>query len=487
MTESKTVYIKKLIIENFQSHQYTELDFSESFNIISGPSDHGKSAVIRAIKWVLYNEPRGTDFIRHGTTTAKVTCGMSNGCTIIRERSNSKNRYILIYPDGREMTFEGFGNEIPQEVVKAHGIPKVELDSDLGASLNIGEQLQGPFLLSETGAVRAKAIGRLSGLHIIDRAIRNCNVDIRRENQSTEKTKKEIDEIEVNLAEFRQLEDIKKRLEESEEVIIRLDGMILRKEKLEILHKEFLSVNDRYRDVEELYERLGKLKECEIDIKNCEIKQRSLERLGKIKSLLTGIESETGVLSHVIERTSYLPECGEILSDISVKRNSLQKLDALKTSFDKIAGEIKVTEEQLTTTENAAQLEGMLKIAAEKTDRAEKMAARLEKLKEINRKSEELNKILSCTGKIDNFSQCISDIINKTDTLIKVENMREQFDTVENNIKEGKKFIESNQKEIVSLASKYIEVLKDAGKCPLCGSEISGSDLKDIIKHYEEV
>jgi exonuclease SbcC len=485
--ESKKVYIKKLIIDNFQSHQHTELEFSERFNIISGPSDHGKSAIIRAIKWVFYNEPRGTDFIRHGTSTAKVTCQMSNGCTIVRERSQSKNRYILTYPDGREMAFESFGNEIPEEVVRAHGIPKVQLDSDLGASLNIGEQLQGPFLLSETGAVRAKAIGRLSGLHIIDKAIRNCNVDIRRESQSMERTKKEIEEVEVNLKEYSRLEDIKERLDESEKLINRLEALISRRERIGALQKEFLTLNDRYKEVKELYDRLGRLKECEIDIKNCELKQRSLERLGKIKGLSTQIEGEMNVLSRVIEKSSHLDECACILNNIIMKEKSLEKLAALKASLDRLNREINDTGRQLKTTENADALEHIIKLAEEKKDKAERIAVNLKALKEINKNFEELNKILCQTGNIDKLSQCISDIINKTDALNKYKNMREQLDTVENYIKEGKKYIEKNQKEIEISSSKYIEALKSAGKCPLCGSEISDSCLNDIIKHYGEV
>lgn len=56
-------YIKSIEIENFQSHKYSKLDFSERLNVIVGPSDNGKSAIIRALKWVLFNEPKGTDFI----------------------------------------------------------------------------------------------------------------------------------------------------------------------------------------------------------------------------------------------------------------------------------------------------------------------------------------------------------------------------------------------------------------------------------------
>ena len=51
--------IKKIIIDNFQSHEHTEIEFGPGLNVIVGPSDYGKSAVVRALRWVLYNEPRG--------------------------------------------------------------------------------------------------------------------------------------------------------------------------------------------------------------------------------------------------------------------------------------------------------------------------------------------------------------------------------------------------------------------------------------------
>jgi len=70
---------------------------------------------------------------------------LSNGYVITRERAPNKNRYTLKDPDGNVSVFEGFGNEVPLEIVKAHGIPKVALDMDVRASLNIGEQLEGPF------------------------------------------------------------------------------------------------------------------------------------------------------------------------------------------------------------------------------------------------------------------------------------------------------------------------------------------------------
>ena len=53
--------IKQLNIHNFQSHEDSSLNFTEGVNVIIGASDSGKSAIIRALKFVVYNSPSGSD------------------------------------------------------------------------------------------------------------------------------------------------------------------------------------------------------------------------------------------------------------------------------------------------------------------------------------------------------------------------------------------------------------------------------------------
>ena len=64
--------IRRLVIDNFQSHEHTEVEFGSGLNVVVGPSDFGKSALVRALRWVLYNEPRGANFIRAGTKVCQV-------------------------------------------------------------------------------------------------------------------------------------------------------------------------------------------------------------------------------------------------------------------------------------------------------------------------------------------------------------------------------------------------------------------------------
>ncbi len=484
---SSMVNIKKLIIENFQSHRYTEIDFSGGFNIIFGPSDFGKSAIIRALKWVLYNEPRGTDFIRHGATLAKVTMVLSNGYTIIRERSRSKNSYILIDPEGKNMTFEGFGNEIPAEIIKAHGIPKYELDSDSSSSLNIGEQLEGPFLLSETGAVRAKAIGKLIGLHIIDKAIRNCNLDIRRENQIEEKTRNDLTEVETKLSEYKYLDMVGEKLKESGALIDKTERLIVKLKRLESLNRDYSEVTGELSSIKAKFERLNKLKECEIDLKTCEIDLKNLDKLLKIKDISREIELETVNLSEVLAKTSNLEQSSDILNQLLKRKNNLDRFDKLKTSADKIDREIKSSEKQLEKTENAAQLEQLIIKSQEKSDKVLKMTSVLERIKDNLLRSAEQEKVLKYSIKVDQYIEMTNMIDRKIQRLNKIENVKSQLDDKNHRLNEGIKYITSCQKDIVKYASECARLLKEAGECPMCGNKISGATLDDILKHYQEV
>ncbi|MFR9297315.1 MAG: AAA family ATPase, partial [Aedoeadaptatus pacaensis] len=44
-------FIEKIILVNFQSHVYSELSLSRGVNVIVGPSDSGKTAIMRALRW----------------------------------------------------------------------------------------------------------------------------------------------------------------------------------------------------------------------------------------------------------------------------------------------------------------------------------------------------------------------------------------------------------------------------------------------------
>jgi len=304
-------YITSVVIENFQSHEKSELEFVNGLNVIVGPSDQGKSAVIRAIKWVLFNEPRGNEFIRNSANYARVEVQFNNGYRIIRERSSSKNRYTVINIQGEAKVFEGFGNDVPEEVKAVHGIYKVLIDADSSVCLNIGEQLEAPFLISETGSTKAKAIGRLTGVHVLDNAIRECISDIKRESQLLVKYKKEKNELEGKLDSFKDLENIEKRINKCEVMLEKIYSLNEKLGKLERYKLEYKKVNDE----------IKKLFMINKEMKNVESAEKMVELLVSKIKLMTKLE----VLSK---------KYSEINNEIIITESKCSKIKDIKKTED---------------------------------------------------------------------------------------------------------------------------------------------------------
>ncbi len=177
----------KLILENFQSHQKTEVELAPrgELTVVTGPSDSGKTAIIRGLRWLFYNTPQGADFIRVGCNFARVTVELENGWKVLRTRtkSGSRNQYITLDPGGARQEYEGFGSSVPLEVQEILGIREV-LVGDMDIKLNLAEQLDGPFLGSSVSAgARAKVLGKLAGTEEIDIASKSLGTDLYRAGQ----------------------------------------------------------------------------------------------------------------------------------------------------------------------------------------------------------------------------------------------------------------------------------------------------------------
>lgn len=236
----------RLILENFQSHAHTELELSPGLTVIVGESDRGKSALIRALRWLFFNEPRGADFIRAGESECRVTAVFADGTSITRERSTgrNRNRYIVSRPGEEEKIFEGFGQEVPAEVTALHGVRPVGLDGDLALILNLAAQLDPPFLLSAVGGVRARAIGRLHGVHLVDAALRDVLQDIARLQREERRLAEEIGALDERLAEYGDLPGLEERLHRAGRLMDGVSAAAARRSDLAALARKLSAVRE---------------------------------------------------------------------------------------------------------------------------------------------------------------------------------------------------------------------------------------------------
>jgi ATPase involved in DNA repair len=121
--------IQRIEIQNFQSHRNTVLEPGPGgqLTVVTGPSDSGKTAILRALRWLLYNVPQGTDFIRVGCTFAKVIVTLADGTEVERFRTPSKNQYAIRHPGAEPQVYEGFGSTVPLEVQETLGVRPITI------------------------------------------------------------------------------------------------------------------------------------------------------------------------------------------------------------------------------------------------------------------------------------------------------------------------------------------------------------------------
>jgi exonuclease SbcC len=126
-------------------------------------------------------------YVRNGSDYASVTVYLDNG-TMLERRKGSINEIKIIYPGGEEKVFANFGIEAPPDVKKILNVYPAVIDSDHVININVADQDSPLFLLPDSAPTKTKFLNRLTGLHIVDAAIR----DIRTERTYAINTKKNL-------------------------------------------------------------------------------------------------------------------------------------------------------------------------------------------------------------------------------------------------------------------------------------------------------
>lgn len=281
----QNIYITKMVIKGFQSHEDTEIEFTNGLNAIIGPSNSGKSAIIRALRFVLYNEPKGSDFIRQSAKEVICRVEFSDGSYLERRRARSSaGSYIVGYPDGTKTELKGFTNNIPVDVPNTHQMPYIQLAKDLETTLNIGFQLEAPFMIGESPSTRAAIIGHLTGVHLVDTAIRELSKDITGNNRDMKTFHQQVEEIEEELQDFSDLPVMKQQIDEATRWIQTVEAKEQEKESYEKLYQEWQETVKAEREIQTQYAELKSIERLAPKVTQLEMKYQKLQELQSLLS-----------------------------------------------------------------------------------------------------------------------------------------------------------------------------------------------------------
>ena len=218
--------ITDLEIANFQSHEYTALEFVPGTNVILGNSDTGKSSIIRAINWAVSNRPSGDSF-RANFTKKDTEISIAFGEDYV---SRKKGKGINGYSTGQD-DYKALRTDVP-DGVKA--ITRME-------EVNIQPQYKSYFLLDETPGNVAKAFNSVSGLEKMDAALKNINSKVRATSSALAINLKEAVSIEEQIEELNWIADAEKILTQIENMERKLSE---KKEKIRNLQLVLQNIFD---------------------------------------------------------------------------------------------------------------------------------------------------------------------------------------------------------------------------------------------------
>ena len=224
--------LKSVEIKNFRTHRNTIIDFSKGMNVITGSSDHGKSAILWALIWALNNRPAGgsiKSWTANENEPVEVAIEFDNDWFIM-SRNGTKNVYQC-----EAGTFEALRGNVPDIIQQISNI----------SDCNIQIQSEPYFMLNLSSGDRAKKLNELVGLDIIDRVFKKINSKISDAKKEIVKYNQAITKTKAELLEFEHLSGTEIKIEKLETHINKHLVVTHRRDLLTSLSNSLTQIDDK--------------------------------------------------------------------------------------------------------------------------------------------------------------------------------------------------------------------------------------------------
>jgi DNA repair exonuclease SbcCD ATPase subunit len=477
-------YIKKIILENFQSHKYSVVEFDNQLNVIVGPSDSGKSAIIRGLKWALYNEPQGDYFIREGEKECSVTVEFSDGTNLKRYRSSSKNSYTVKKNTGEEIKYEGFGVNVPEEILEVIGIKKIYLDSELSTSINLGEQLEGAFLLSEKNSTKASAIGRLIGVNIIDDALRETLKDTRALNSRKRVLEESVSKLTDEIQAYNYLEDLKNTYKKIIDIKSQIHQYDAKLKKLNNLKDKIIQVYKDKQNTTELIANLSNVDKLMSQINLVENKILKHRYLNNYKTSLEKIKREKSENDITLMKLVKLEETNLIADRLDKDISRYNTVFTFINRYRQIKTEINKLDIAINKLSTVKEADECINEVSNKINQYSKLLDKNQRYINVRSSLYKGNIYLNKLSRITELEGIINILDNKYNMLIKCNKLYEELFKNRSEIEYQTKYISNATANLDIEIENYQKLLEEIEICPFCMSEIDDSKINHILNHY---
>lgn len=444
------IKVKSIDIENFQSHENTHIDFDTGLNIIIGESNNGKTSILRAMDWVVDNQPLGTDFIMTGKKYCKVRITYDNDNFIERYRTLKDTGYYRVgFTDnsGQDtyIEYKGFTNNVPVEVMNAHQMPKINITKNIETHLNKLSQLERPFLITENTNEKAAAIGRITGTNIIDVAIKNIGSDIAADKKvlkSNIKTKTEL-EAQKDLIDINKLESLKTFYESALNKI-----------------KEFQDLYNSAMNIKLTKENCdNNIVQYTKTINDCQIIIKEKKEVDEVQELIININTMINLLNRY-------KQCNESVKDLNTKIKTYNQIIKQKSTIDSCDNAISKIQSLMLLLKKQASINGLIDSQKYSIKHFTKITSQTKDYVEIETQIEEVRKMMDLYKHNQVIQLNIQE--NSDDSscvLTMIGNLNSELEEHQNAMKE---YVLSNK------------------ICPCCGQKITDKNVSSIINNFSK-
>lgn len=266
--------LKSLTLLNFQAHKKLQIEFDPHVTSIVGPSDVGKSAIIRALRLVMLNGIRGDAFIRNGAKHCVVQLGVDD-VVVTRERGK-QNLYSLDDQD-----YKAFGNDVPDTIADYLQVNEI----------NFQGQHDAPFWFSLSDGEVSRQLNQVINLSIIDEALSETSSTLRKARSVRDVTETRLEKATAKEKELAYAKEIDADLKKVEAADKRKDEALRQETRLGVLIQRLSkaasarkTARQRASAIEGLLAHAKKVKQADTQRQQLEEILRKIEKAEAVKA-----------------------------------------------------------------------------------------------------------------------------------------------------------------------------------------------------------
>lgn len=338
-------------IRNFECWEEFELKFDTNLMVITGVSDVGKSSLMRAIAWVVFNSiPSKKLYPRtiNDRRIMSVELILDSGDIIERRWSPVENVYVF---NGAELKGFGRGN-VPVQIREALGL----------VGDNFRFQKDKHFLLGYLPSEITKVINSLMDLSEIESVIKNGEAEKRKTSGRISVLQKEHKEVSDKIKDSKwicdaehdfdcwsnlnsELEHVKSEIEGLETCINNLENAFTALRKAEVIKTTAKDYSKVYQQLKTIIE----LEQLESDLRSLlAVIEKNVPEIN-INLLSDNLDLIINSLNKLNQLESNIVSVGKVISSILMYRDKLNEnpLNSIVNDFNELSGGVPVFDDSV--------------------------------------------------------------------------------------------------------------------------------------------